>query len=71
LLATLDLLRPPEAERRGYLTDLEVRLYQVPVATIGELTGLSFPKMDEGRHEFFGGLEQDGTELEAAEQIRW
>lgn len=71
LLETIDRLRPREAERRGYLTDLEVRLYQVPVATIGELTGLSFPKMDEGRHEFFGGLEQDGTELEAAEQIRW
>jgi hypothetical protein len=48
-----------------------VRLYQVPIATIAKLTGLSFVKVDESVEEAVRVLGEGGAAIEDGDDIEW
>lgn len=76
LLATIDRYYPAEAAKGAVLTDLEVKLYQVPVLTVAKLAGLDFGALADGDagggagpHELL--IDADGSPLESLEEARW
>lgn len=74
LLATIDRFQP--AERKGaLLSDLELQLYQVPLATVEHLTGLNFVGLGAEDDALSGAEESaralDGAPIEEADQVHF
>ena len=69
LLATIDRYYPEEAKKASTLSDLEVRLYRVPIETLSGLTGLGFGPLkdvDEVNESF---VAHDGAPIESEAEL--